>query len=112
MTSQIDMYLNRDIVFIVGSQSSGTTLMRLLLDSHSNINCGDETGIIHLLLKLVRNEYLLDPFYIQFMSDFGIKNQTVAKAAALFIYYMMENNLKNTEVDINRVKYLCNKGHI
>lgn len=31
------------------------------------------------------------------------------KAAALFVYYMMENNKKNPEVDMSKIKYLCNK---
>jgi hypothetical protein len=33
-------------IFIVGCHRSGTTLLRLLLDSHPNISCGPETGFL------------------------------------------------------------------
>lgn len=33
-------------IFIVGCQRSGTTLLRLLLDSHPNISCGPETRFL------------------------------------------------------------------
>ena len=33
-------------IFIVGCQRSGTTLMRLILDSHPNISCGPETRFL------------------------------------------------------------------
>ena len=108
--SHVDLYLNREMIFIVGAQSSGTTLMRLILDVHPDINCGDETGIVHMVLKLVTNDYLNSSFYIKFMSDFGVSNQTVSEATAMFIYYMMENNKKNLEFDVTKAKYLCNKG--
>jgi hypothetical protein len=37
--------VNRPI-FIVGCQRSGTTLLRLILDSHPNISCGPETRFL------------------------------------------------------------------
>jgi hypothetical protein len=33
-------------IFIVGCQGSGTTLLRLMLDSHPNISCGPETRFL------------------------------------------------------------------
>jgi sulfotransferase family protein len=39
-------------IFIVGSQRSGTTLLRLMLDSHRNISCGPETRFLTDLAKL------------------------------------------------------------
>jgi hypothetical protein len=33
-------------IFIVGCQGSGTTLLRLILDSHPNISCGPETRFL------------------------------------------------------------------
>ncbi|HEX2052651.1 MAG TPA: sulfotransferase [Actinomycetota bacterium] len=39
-------------IFIVGCQRSGTTLLRLMLDSHPNISCGPETRFLEGLSKL------------------------------------------------------------
>lgn len=39
-------------IFIVGCQRSGTTLLRLMLDSHPNISCGPETKILEDLARL------------------------------------------------------------
>lgn len=39
-------------IFIVGCQRSGTTLLRLLLDSHPNISCGPETRFLKDLAKI------------------------------------------------------------
>ena len=44
-------------VFVVGCQRSGTTLVRLLLDSHSRISCGPETRYLKNLAPLVDQEW-------------------------------------------------------
>jgi hypothetical protein len=41
-------------IFIVGCQRSGTTLLRLMLDSHPRISCGPETGLLSDLAALQR----------------------------------------------------------
>jgi hypothetical protein len=41
-------------IFIVGCQRSGTTLLRLMLDSHPRISCGPETGLLSDLATLTR----------------------------------------------------------
>lgn len=78
LSSLVDDYLNQKLVFIVGAMSSGTTLMRLILDVHPDVNCGDETKIVHLLLEFVDSVYR-DKFYVQFMNNSGVKNETVKK---------------------------------
>jgi hypothetical protein len=40
-------------IFIIGSPRSGTTLLRLILDSHPNISCGPETHFLVDLSKIV-----------------------------------------------------------
>lgn len=108
LASIVEPYFNQKFIFIVGAMSSGTTLMRLILDVHPEVNCGDETKIVHLLLEFVSGVYK-DSFYVKFMNNSGVKNETINNATALFIYYMMENNKKNLAVKMNEIKYFCNK---
>lgn len=44
-------------IFIVGCQRSGTTLTRLLLDSHSRISCGAETLFLGDLERIVTTDW-------------------------------------------------------
>lgn len=112
LSSMAEHYFHRNIIFIVGAQSSGTTLMRLLLDTHPEVNCGDETAIVHLIQSYLNNNIFGKKSLVRFMSDFGVSNQTVTKAVALFIYYIIENNKKHPEiVDTSKFRYICNKGN-
>lgn len=68
-------------IFVVGCQRSGTTLLRLMLDSHRNISCGPETRFLADLEKVTGEswprmslygfprEYWLDRF-AQLFHDF------------------------------------------
>jgi hypothetical protein len=40
-------------IFLVGCQRSGTTMLRLVLDSHSRISCGPETRFLPELRRIV-----------------------------------------------------------
>jgi len=44
-------------IFIVGCQRSGTTLLRLMLDSHPNISCGPETRFLDDFAKLTSESW-------------------------------------------------------
>jgi hypothetical protein len=44
-------------IFIVGCQRSGTTLLRLMLDSHPNISCGPETRFLQDFAKLTSESW-------------------------------------------------------
>jgi hypothetical protein len=44
-------------IFIVGCQRSGTTLLRLILDSHSKISCGPETRFLEDLERIVGKDW-------------------------------------------------------
>lgn len=44
-------------IFIVGCQRSGTTLLRLILDSHPNISCGPETRFLADLARITGSEW-------------------------------------------------------
>ena len=78
LTILSEKYLNKNLLFIVGAMSSGTTLMRLILDVHPDVNCGDETKIVHLMLEFVNSVYR-DRFYVQFMNNSGVRNETIDK---------------------------------
>jgi hypothetical protein len=49
----------RPPIFIIGSPRSGTTLFRLILDSHQNISCGPETHILKDLSKVLGPYWVL-----------------------------------------------------
>jgi hypothetical protein len=44
-------------IFIVGCQRSGTTLLRLILDSHSRISCGPETRFLEDMERIVGSDW-------------------------------------------------------
>jgi hypothetical protein len=44
-------------IFIVGCQRSGTTLLRLILDSHPRISCGPETRFLADLAQVTRRNW-------------------------------------------------------
>lgn len=109
LSSIVDNYLSQDLIFVVGAVSSGTTLMRLILDVHPDVNCGDETKIVHLIIEFIKDVYK-KKFYVEFMKSSRVKNETINKATALFIYYMIENNKKHESLQIEGIKRrLCNK---
>lgn len=50
-------------IFIIGSPRSGTTLLRLILDSHPNISCGPETHFLSEFSKIVNSRWQqIEPF--------------------------------------------------
>jgi hypothetical protein len=44
-------------IFVVGCQRSGTTLVRMLLDSHPRISCGPETRYLESLRRVVDEDW-------------------------------------------------------
>jgi len=48
---------NHRPIFIVGCQRSGTTMLRLMLDSHSQISCGPETRFLEDLERIVDGDW-------------------------------------------------------
>jgi len=50
-------------VFIVGCPRSGTTLLRIMLDSHPRISCGPEAHFVADMERITgRRWYQLEPF--------------------------------------------------
>ena len=44
-------------IFVVGCQRSGTTMVRLILDSHSRISCGPETRFLEDMQRIVGSDW-------------------------------------------------------
>lgn len=71
-------------IFIIGCPRSGTTLLRLMLDSHPNISCGPET---HFLVDIAS---IADQHAIRF-ERFGLdKDWWYEKTADFFRAFQME----------------------
>lgn len=65
-------------IFIVGCQRSGTTLLRLILDSHPNVSCGPETRFLADMSRITTQEW-------ERLSQYGFpKEYWHEKVAALF----------------------------
>ena len=50
-------------IFVIGSPRSGTTLLRLLLDAHPRISCGEETHFLRALGSIVGSDWPLVTSY-------------------------------------------------
>jgi len=71
-------------IFIVGCQRSGTTLLRLMLDSHPNISCGPETRILEELATLPKRHW-------SYLQNYGLPREYWdAKFADLFASFQLE----------------------
>lgn len=89
------------VVFIGGMPRSGTTLLRVMLDSHPDVRCGGETRVIPRLLNL-RNSWLKAPFESQRLVEAGITAEVLDRAVAEFMLEIIARHGRPA-------KRLCNK---
>ncbi|XP_020917599.2 protein-tyrosine sulfotransferase 2-like [Exaiptasia diaphana] len=88
------------IIFVGGFPRSGTTLMRVLLDTHPDIRCGQETHVIP--------KFLLHLGYInrkrekRRLNEAGVTENVLDSAAASFIFQIIKNHGAPAPI-------LCNK---
>lgn len=92
---------NMPIVFIGGMPRSGTTLLRVMLDTHPDIRCGGETRVIPRLLNL-RNTWLKAPLEYQRLVEAGITADVLDNAIGEFILEIIARHGRPA-------KRLCNK---
>lgn len=59
------------LIFIGGMPRSGTTLLRVMLDAHPDIRCGEETRVIPRLLSL-KQQWLKSPIESKRLQEAGI----------------------------------------
>jgi protein-tyrosine sulfotransferase len=72
------------LIFIGGMPRSGTTLLRVLLDAHPEIRCGEETRVIPRLLGF-RQSWLKAPFESRRLQEAGITAEVLDSAVGAFI---------------------------
>lgn len=72
------------IIFIGGMPRSGTTLLRVLLDAHPDIRCGEETRVIPRLLG-IRQQWMKAAFESRRLREAGITPQVLDAAVSAFI---------------------------
>ncbi len=77
-------------IFILGCQRSGTSLMRRILDSHSNIACPPESSFIVKLAGVYEVERCIKSF-----NDMGFTKADVLEQMRIFSAYFFENYAKS-----------------
>lgn len=75
---------NMPLIFIGGMPRSGTTLLRVLLDAHPDIRCGEETRVIPRLLSY-RMSWMKAPFESKRLEEAGITAEVLDSAIGSFI---------------------------
>jgi hypothetical protein len=71
-------------IFVVGCQRSGTTLVRLMLDSHPNISCGPETRFLADLAKVTGENWTR-------LAHFGFDQQYWHRSVATFFEQIQQD---------------------
>ncbi|KAF7492005.1 Protein-tyrosine sulfotransferase [Sarcoptes scabiei] len=89
------------LIFIGGMPRSGTTLLRVLLDAHPDIRCGEETRVIPRILSN-RQSWLKAPFESKRLEEAGITTDVLDSAIRSFILEIIVRHGK-------RASRLCNK---
>ena len=100
-TSGVRKEISDPLIFIGGVPSSGTTLMRVLLDAHPDIRCGEETRVIPRLLFMIDGIRSSD-LEVKRLKEAGISDHLLITAARS----MMETIISGHG---HPSKYLCNK---
>uniref|UniRef100_A0A7E4UU72 Protein-tyrosine sulfotransferase n=1 Tax=Panagrellus redivivus TaxID=6233 RepID=A0A7E4UU72_PANRE len=90
-----------NVLFVGGIPRSGTTLMRVLLDTHPDIRCGEETHILPTLLDFV------DHFRKQKrMKLAGVTPEIFDMATAAFISTVMQLHGPPAEIICNKDPFM------
>ncbi|XP_014662444.1 PREDICTED: protein-tyrosine sulfotransferase 1-like [Priapulus caudatus] len=72
------------IIFIGGVPRSGTTLMRVMLDAHPDIRCGEESRVLPRLVGM-RNQWYASPREVWRLEAAGLRRDVIDDAVAAFI---------------------------
>lgn len=72
------------LIFIGGMPRSGTTLLRVLLDAHPDIRCGEETRIIPRILSY-RQTWMKSTMEAKRLEEAGVSSDVLDHAVRQFI---------------------------
>jgi protein-tyrosine sulfotransferase len=89
------------IIFIGGMPRSGTTLMRVMLDAHSDVRCGEETRLVPRLLGMRSNWYRSDKERNR-LKEAGVTEDVVNKAMRAFILEVIVGHGVPNKVPCNK----------
>ena len=90
-----------DIIFVGGMPRSGTTLMRVMLDAHPDVRCGEETRVIPRILGM-RTQWEKSSMEKKRLEAAGVTSEVLDAAVRAFI---LEVIAKHGEA----APRLCNK---
>ena len=91
----------KPIIFVGGVPRSGTTLMRVMFDSHPDISCGKETRIIPRIIS-IRKSWKNSKFENERLNMAGMTDDIIDSAIGAFVYQVIAKHGQNA-------KHLCNK---
>lgn len=77
-------YQDMPLIFVGGMPRSGTTLMRVMLDAHPEVRCGEETRVIPRLLGLKR-QWQHSEKESKRLVEAGLGDEVLSSAIAAFI---------------------------
>ena len=89
------------LIFVGGVPSSGTTLMRVMLDAHPDIRCGEETRLVPRLLMMM-SRLRTTPLEVKRLEEAGIKAPLIDTAFKKMIETIIVGHG-------DPAKYLCDK---
>lgn len=92
---------NMPLIFIGGMPRSGTTLMRAMIDAHSDVRCGEETRVIPRLLGM-RAQWEKSPKEHARLEEAGLTGSVIDDAISAFILEVIAKHG-------NPAPRLCNK---
>ncbi|CAM4729024.1 unnamed protein product [Leuciscus chuanchicus] len=93
---------NTPMVFVGGVPRSGTTLMRVMLDAHPDIRCGEETRVIPRMLALRQAWGRHDSGERWALEDEGVSQEMLDAATSAFLLEVIARHGEPARV-------LCNK---
>lgn len=89
------------ITFVGGVPRSGTTLLRVMLDAHPDIRCGEETRVIPRIISM-RNKWMKSEKEHRRLKEAGLSDSTLDDATRAFISDIITANGP-------MAPHLCNK---